>query len=1016
MPRGYSSTPGEFWGAYDDDIMQEAYERIKDQKDKCEAAVELKLFLESDQQILSQPATRGYAFAVDTLETWLLPNEWNALAWILPVPGLGVAANVKNASVTAERIMTEVAVYYEAQKAGRALKTFVDSRGWTTEQVQQRQDAISIEIGGLLRDIEDAKSDMRVEVARFDVELKLAERGCLKPARLRPESCDESLRQREAAAREAEYRYHNRHKELAEQIVLLAAERRDLDTYRRPLAEGNCDALKQQPAPPSVPTAWDQVCRTKEWKIILGYGILHVYKKQHPWVVPTIYVINDWILRPDGTEFILEKREDSALVRVLEGAVTLTAPDGRTVSVAAGEQLSLMDGEFSNLALDSVRRVGGIPFAELRLDSGVPEPYAVSELRAADGALPEGWLWQEPNKNLDGPGDATLNVIDEETLRIAVPNENDFGGSRADAPRLLHKVTGDFDLESEMLLQCEGLHMAVSEFVLFTPDTPLGYLQGQINAGFLGAHYYMPGGGWAHWQNENILGVVNRAIPDVAAAPDEPIRVKLSRRGDQFKTYWSTDGGESWTLSSRRVLALPETLWTGWLFKRMAWDGLNDERAITTLRDVRLSTGPLTSMMEDEWDVVGHRGTVIPLGAEIVMTQDGTEGSYAQAYSPWTIDGDFDLTVGFDAAAMEPQPEQERYIHVAVTTNDEANHAYVRNALTPDWHRYDADMAINQGWYRYHYEDTAESSGRVRLVREEGVLSGYIWKDGDWVLVADWQDGFADAVYLDLRYQWKSPVAAPQSVTFTIERLETPEGLFFGEVEEPVSSAAPAVEEAEAAATPQPAQAAVFPVLTGDQRLEAGALFDDFSSEALGWSVRESESAATGYEDGKYAMLVKQPGFWVLSKVPGDFPHTVIEFDAAVALGSAGGMYGVICHYRDPDNYDMVGVDPETGGVTVGRLVEGVFVALSGEAGGEDGQTSKGLARAVSADNHVRVGCFDDRLELSVGGVSEGVWGLDPPGSPGSAALYVLGFDPLGENGYKALFDNVSVWSETPAP
>ena len=31
----------------------------------------------------------------------------------------------------------------------------------------------------------------------------------------------------------------------------------------------------------------------------------------------------------------------------------------------------------------------------------------------------------------------------------------------------------------------------------------------------------------------------------------------------------------------------PETLWVGWLVKRMAYDGLVDEPAVVTLRDVQ---------------------------------------------------------------------------------------------------------------------------------------------------------------------------------------------------------------------------------------------------------------------------------------------------------------------------------------------------------------------------------------------------------------------------------------------
>ncbi len=208
---------------------------------------------------------------------------------------------------------------------------------------------------------------------------------------------------------------------------------------------------------------------------------------------------------------------------------------------------------------------------------------------------------------------------------------------------------------------------------------------------------------------------------------------------------------------------------------------------------------------------------------------------------------------------------------------------------------------------------------------------------------------------------------------------------------------------------PAPPPAAVpSPALTGKQRLDDHALFDDFSSGALGWSQRNNESAETGYENEQYFIRVKQATYWVMSKVPGEFPQTVIEFDAAVAPGSAGGMYGVICHYRDGDNYDFVAIDPETSSFSAGRLQGGDFQFLSSAANGATEQHSQYLTPALTASNHIQVGCYDDWLELVIGGHSEGVWPLDPPSASGSAALFVYGFKNLGANGYKTLFDDVA--------
>ena len=794
-------------------------------------------------------------------------------------------------------------------------------------------------------------------------------------------------------------------------------EREALETYAKPLADNDCPGVE-----PADEELDDPCTGAKLVKMTLKKGAVRVIEKKYgvggKTIAQTITVNLDRIVHwiwPEGTDYSVDKQGETAVVRVFEGQVMVTSDTGPGLTVAAGQQVTLPDGEISALVPEPARQFAGVPLVDIPLDSTAPEPYGDSVLRATDGSLPAEWIWQDPNKDLNGPGDATLEVVGAETLRVTTPNENDFWGYRADAPRLLHKTTGDFDLEAEISLESQGTNFAYSEFMIFTPQTPLGYLQAQMNAGALGAHYLIVGGGLAQADNLRKLRLVNRSLADAPDIPDVPVRVKLTRRGDQLKAYWSTDSGETWTLSTRQEAPLPETLWTGWVFKRMAYDGLNDEPAVTTLRDIHLTTAPLGSMPEADWDVISHQGTAIAQGAEVLMTLNGSEDSYIQAYSPGSIIGDFDLTVRFEAPPIEMQPEQERMIQVAVTSNDGKNHAYLRNAITPDWHRNDADMAINEGWNRYHSEDTQESSGRVRLVRKERVLSGYLWQDGDWVLLADWQDGFSDAVYLDLRYQLKTATPLLQTARFTIERLETEDGILIGSTENP--PAAPGSN-----ANPQPTSVPVTPTaeplptpaLSGKQSLTKGALFDDFSSPALGWSVRDSESATTRYEDGGYAMLVKQPTYWVLSKIPGDFPNTVVEFDATVAAGSAGGMYGVICHYKDSENYDFVAVDPESKGVLAGRQTAGAIHLLSGGADGATGQPAKGLAPSVTDINHVRAGCYDDRLELAIGGVTEGKWALDPPGTAGSAALFVYGFKRLGENGYQTLFDNVAAAVDRP--
>ncbi len=815
MPQGYyDGTSVDFLGRYYDETLQEAYRRIKGLSDPCEAAVELKLFLEANpgQWTARTAGTKARQLATDIALTWLLPNEWNAAEklaeWALrPVPILGTIANAKNVKDTYDRIMKELVDDASTVRAKRTLAAFEASRGWSLDEVETRKSELLETIDSKEADIRQSRADLEEGIKKLDARLR--ELKCYdKWDRLaNPQVCNAHVGDYQLALRNLEYEHHVRVRKLMAEILEAQTEKRALEMYREPLVKGGCAALKQER--PSQ----EDVCVPKQTTLDVGAGRIRVL--HNPLFPSQVINVGGVQVVTKGTELVVEKGEDTSTVTVIEGEVEVTTVDGQVITVSAGQQLLLPAGTLADfdLASDTGGMVSGIPLRELPLDDALPEPYGTYVADFQGDVLPTGWVWQDTNSSHYGPPDATFESPEPGVLRVTVPNENEFWGHRDDAPRLLHKVTGDFDLEGELLLECEGLNHAISEFIIFAPGSSVGYLAGQFYPEDLKSQYLIAGGGWLRYQNLNKLTAVNRPFQDGPDAPDTPVRFKMSRRGDLLKTYWSADDGMTWNLSSRSERSLPETMWVGWLFKRMAYDGLNDVPAVTTLRDVQLRTAPPGTMLEDAWDVVDFNGTVLPFDTELVMTQDGSQPGYVQAYSPWSIPGDFDLTVRFDATPVDSQPGQARYIHVAATSNDEKDHAYVRNAQTPDWHRYDADMEINEGWYRYHYQDTQDSSGRLRLVRQGGIFSGYYWQDGDWVPLSNWNEGFSDPVYLDFRYQWEASAPAPQPVTFTIERLVTPEGEWIGPVDEEMEEQ-PAEAAAEATPVPRATQSSAMDSLS----------------------------------------------------------------------------------------------------------------------------------------------------------------------------------------------------------
>lgn len=841
MPEGYSENPATFWLNYREDTLLEAYDRIKDLTDPAEAATEFRLFMNSKQGQwnMLNAGEKGVDVFADVAMIWLLPNGANALESFLryilrPVPVLGLIANAKNAYDTYDRIAREVVYSAASQRAGRALETFDKSRGWSVELIEQRIGVREAEIA-IHKAVIEAGNDKMIAAIKVLAD-NLISLGCgasMEMTKEETRACDRAEEELYAGRARAQAEYEALVRRRMEMILEAQTEISDLTNYRMPIAQGDVRSLKRMGS--SVdPGKYPVVCVPKPVQLFLRSGAAHILKSRD--LGPLVIYLLDTHLIPKGTEFAVETiGEDGAVVRVFDGEVELLTGDGRSITVFAGQQTTLPEGVVSPLDPNAYRSgvVSGVALRDIPLDDSGPEPYGVSvarfhppldpftpAMRQAIGVvdavaygrpvlqdmiesaearfgehvgpgLPPGWIWQEVNRSYanyppgQAPADATWEVPEVGTLRVTVPNENDFWGARDDAPRLLHKVTGDFDLEAEVLLECAGTNFAISEFLAFAPGSSPGYLAGQFYIEGTKSQYLVLGGGWYRQQNLNRVIQLNRPLADGVDPGDQPIRVRLSRRGDVMKTFWSTDDGQSWVLSSRQVVSLPETMWAGFLFKRMAQDGLPSEPAITTLRDVRLATAPLGGMLDRWWDVVPGSGEVLAGDVDLLMQQDGATPGFVQAYSPWTIEGDFDLIVRYEAAPIQPEPGQQRTIHVAVTSNDGKNHAYIQQLLAADKHAYSVDMAVDGAWFRWREAPTEDHSGSVRLMRQDGLLSAYYLQGEEWIRLDAWNDGFSGPVYLDLRYDWTSPEPMETGVRFTVESLITPEGVWFGPVDEP---------------------------------------------------------------------------------------------------------------------------------------------------------------------------------------------------------------------------------------
>ncbi len=497
--------------------------------------------------------------------------------------------------------------------------------------------------------------------------------------------------------------------------------------------------------------------------------------------------IADKTVKPKGTEFICQWDGASGKVSVVDGSVSID--DGTSEkTLEAGEQMDLPQGTVTdyNLSADDGGLVAGIPLRDLILDEGEPEPFGEYDPSFAGGKIPDDWLWQDPGS------DAELDSAPSGGLKVTVPDGNEFwgypgvtAGQRSDAPRLLHKVTGDFDLQGRVYLDTGATDLATIEFLYFSPGSCIGLKSGLMKQDLLGEHYNLPGGGWLRSGGLNKLPVLERpptvtytgysaelkSSPD---APDQPVFLKFTRRGNVLKTYHSLDG-EKWILSSREEVNVSQTLWVGWVFKRFAYDGLTDKTAIVTLDDVRLKTAEPGTMPIPEWDEILQAGSAEIDGKTVRLHLDGSGKGTTGVQKTAGLVGDFSATVSFRAENSAPESGESRLLALVASNSNGQNRTYIGWLHDPN---HPSQFYVTNFFSSGHgsgsaHDYTGDWSGKLRIVRQDNNISTYYWKDGEWKVLGDFGTGFHDPVYIGMEVTNEQEASANASMTaeFTVDEI-----------------------------------------------------------------------------------------------------------------------------------------------------------------------------------------------------------------------------------------------------
>jgi uncharacterized protein YaiE (UPF0345 family) len=209
--------------------------------------------------------------------------------------------------------------------------------------------------------------------------------------------------------------------------------------------------------------------------------------------------------------------------------------------------------------------------------------------------------------------------------------------------------------------------------------------------------------------------------------------------------------------------------------------------------------------------------------------------------------------------------------------------------------------------------------------------------------------------------------------------------------------------------TPTNQPASTDPQLTGGQFIRENAFFDDFSSNTMGWPVKDDGLTYLDIVNQAYFFQVSEKNGFENAYFPIDFFPNDIIFDVWGPENASEGTFGVICHLQDANNYYYVDFDLAGSNYSIVQVLNGSLITLVEETYEDQyWHSTDAFNQPATSKNRIKVSCYLGDIAIVVNETLIDLVFIDQPFTkPGWAAFFVYTYTNVSDTGFQVIIDNV---------